>query len=138
KARVECPVRQTSRQQEIGVVGLRVGISHRYDLSIRLNQNAVSDLEETAEIDEQPAIGVERRVQCSVRIVTREREIFGDSTIRYRRSCSDDLSIGLERACIRDIEIIVTEIGAYFPTGAERRVDTSVGQVSRHCEIVVI
>ena len=103
-----------------------------------MNQHRVGGLEETAEIDEHEATGAESRIDCSVRVEARERERFLHTKIEHCRPCGHDLSIGLERSVIGDVEIVVAEINAHFSAGPECRVESPISQVTRSRKVVII
>ena len=98
----------------------------------------MADCGETAEIDEHEAAGAERRIDCSVRVEARESELLLHAEIEHCRARGDDLSVGLERGVGGDVEIVIAEIDAHFSAGTECRIESSVGQVTRNREVVII
>ena len=103
-----------------------------------MNQHRIGGLGETAKIDQHPAVGTERRIQCSVGVEASKSELLLHTEIKHCRARGDDLSVGLERGVVGDVEIVVAKIDAHFSAGTECRVESSVAQITRSREVVVI
>jgi hypothetical protein len=54
----------------------RYSDTHRDNLAIGLDQDAVGALQETAEIDRDSAILTKIRIECSILSITRNRKMF--------------------------------------------------------------